>query len=179
MLRKKLNEEPPPNQAERVYGVVLGEVEANNELLAEVQAPPTGRVKVKFPGMSGNALSDWAPVVRPMAGDGAGFWALPAAGDQVLVAFLGGDVSKPYVLGALWTAKRKPPADNLDGTNSKRVLKTPAGHAITFQDDAAGQGSLTITAKGDLTIEATGQISIKAANDASSITLAQNGVDVK
>ena len=71
-----------------------------------------------------------------MAGDGAGFWALPDEGDQVLVAFAHGDFTQPYVLGALWSAKGKPPADNLDGTNSKRMLKTPSGHAITFDDSS-------------------------------------------
>ncbi|WP_328475135.1 phage baseplate assembly protein V [Actinoplanes sp. NBC_00393] len=175
MLRKKLNEEPSPNQAERFYGVVLGEVEANNELLAEVPAPPTGRVKVKYPGMSGNALSDWAPMVRPMAGDGTGFWALPAVGDQVLVAFLGGDVSKPYVLGALWTAKRPPPTTNADGLNSTRMLTTPSGHEITF-DDSLGLGSLTISAAGDLSIKATGNIKLEAG--LTKIEMTPTGVDV-
>jgi phage protein D/phage baseplate assembly protein gpV len=176
-LRKKLNEEPAPNQAERFYGVVLGEVELNNEALAETPSTPIGKVKVKFPGMSGNELSDWAPVVRPMAGDGTGFWALPAAGDQVLVAFLGGDVTKPYVLGALWTAKRPPPTNNLNGLNNTRMLKTPAGHTITF-DDSPGLGELTISAKGNLSIKATGTIKLEAVAGTTKIEMAANGVDV-
>ena len=80
-----------------------------------------------------------------MAGDGTGFYALPDKGDQVLVAFEHGELSKPYVLGALWTALRKPPADNADGQNSKKVLKSKAGHTITF-DDTAGGAALTISA---------------------------------
>ena len=112
-----------------------------------------------------------------MAGDGAGFWALPDEGDQVLVAFEHGDFTKPYVLGALWTGKRKPPADNVDGTNSKKVLKTRSGHAITF-DDTTGRGSLTISAQGDLAIKATGKITLEAVDGTTGVTLAADGVDV-
>jgi phage baseplate assembly protein V len=114
-------------------------------------------------------------MVRPMAGDGTGFWALPAVGDQVLVAFLGGDVSKPYVLGALWTAKRPPPTTNADGLNSKRMLTTPSGHEITF-DDSLGLGSLTISAAGDLSIKATGNIKLEAGM--TKIEMTPTGVDI-
>lgn len=178
MLRKKLKEEPSPNTYERFYGVIVAEVVKNNEAQAEPPKVPIGRVMVRYPGLADSLEGIWAPCARPMAGDGAGFWALPDEGDQVLVAFAHGDFTKPYVLGALWTAKRTPPADNVDGTNSKRVLKTPSGHAITF-DDTKGSGSLTISAQGDLTIKSTGQITIEAFDAASSITLAQDGVDVK
>ena len=177
LLRQKLLEEPSPNAPERFYGVVVAEVEENNELLALPPEAPIGRVMVKYPGLSDTFTSGWAPCARPMAGDGMGFYALPDKGDQVLVAFANGDLSKPYVLGALWTAKRRPPASNVDGTNSQRVLKSRAGHAITF-DDTTGLAALTISAAGDLTIKATGQISLEAAAGVTSITMAADGVDV-
>ncbi|HEU4347609.1 MAG TPA: phage baseplate assembly protein V [Actinoplanes sp.] len=177
MLRKKLLEEPSPNASERFYGVLVGEVENNNESRAKPPKVPIGRVLVTYPGLAGTDVSAWAPCARPMAGAGAGFWALPDKGDQVLLAFESGDLSKPYVLGALWTAKRRPPADNVDGTNSKRVLKTPSGHTITF-DDTTGRGALTISAAGDLTITATGTIKLEAAGGATGITVAKDGVDV-
>ncbi|WP_327635280.1 phage baseplate assembly protein V [Kribbella sp. NBC_00482] len=177
LLRKKLVEAPSPNQAEKFYGVVLGVVEDNNELAAATVTPAIGRVKVSFPGLADTFKSGWAPCVRPMAGDGTGFYALPDKGDQVLVAFEHGELSKPYVLGALWTALRKPPADNADGQNTKKVLKSKAGHTITF-DDTAGGAALTISAAGDLSIKATGQITLAAAGGSTAITLADDGVDV-
>ncbi|WP_405066394.1 phage baseplate assembly protein V [Kribbella sp. NBC_01510] len=177
MLRKKLLEEPSPNGAQPVFGVVLAEVEENNELLDPLPQVPIGRVKVRYPGLLPKSfISGWAPCARPMAGDGAGFYALPDKGDQVLVAFEHGDLSKPYVLGALWTANQRPPAGNADGTNSKRVLKSRSGHEITFDD--AGKGTLTISAAGDLSIKATGQITLEAAAGGTAITLATDGVDV-
>ncbi|MEV0825099.1 phage baseplate assembly protein V [Nonomuraea rubra] len=177
MLRRKLLEEPSPNLPERFYGVVLAEVVQNNEALAGQPGASIGKVLVEYPGLSDKITGGWAPVVRPMAGRDAGFWALPDKGDQVLVAFQHGDLAQPYVLGALWTAKRPPPAGNLDGTNSKRVLKTPSGHTIAF-DDTEGLGTLTISAAGDLAIKATGKITLEAAAGTTGLAMTENGVDV-
>lgn len=177
MLRKKLLDEPSPNSAEKFYGVVLAEVIKNSELLGGVPEAPIGRVMVSYPGLSDTLTSGWAPVVRPMAGDGTGFWALPDEGDQVLVAFEHGDLAKPYVIGALWTVKRPPPADNNDGRNSKRVLKSSSGHTIAF-DDTPGASTLTISAAGDLALRATGSIALEAAAGTTKIAMTTSGVDV-
>jgi len=177
LLRKKLVEAPSPNQAERFYGVVLAVVEDNSESRAGSVTPAIGRVKVGFPGLGDTFKSGWAPCVRPMAGDGTGFYALPDKGDQVLVAFEHGELSKPYVLGALWTALRKPPASNVDGLNTQKVFKSRAGHTITF-DDTAGTAVLTISSAGDLVIKATGQISLEAVGGTTGIAMTADGVDV-
>ena len=180
MLRKQMLEEPSPDQAERFYGVVVAEVLDNNELLAVPPKVPIGRVKVSFPGLSENFTSGWAPCAMPMTGNDMGFYALPEQGDQVLVAFEHGDLSRPYVIGSLWNDRKQPPATNLDGTNSKRVLKSRAGHTITFDDTLdvgklviedrlgssitlnATDGSIAISAMGNLTISAVGNLTIKA-----------------
>ena len=194
MLRKQLQEEPSPNEAERFYGVIVAEVQDNREI--DDAKVPIGRVKVSFPGLSENFTSGWAPCARPMAGDGIGFYALPEPGDQVLVAFEHGDLAKPYVLGSLWTDLKPPPTTNLDGTNSKRIIKSRAGHTITFDDTAnagrlviqdklgstialdATDGSITISAEADLTIRANGTISLEAAGGATKITMDATQVDV-
>jgi hypothetical protein len=41
--------------------------------------------------------------------DGGQFW-LPEVGDEVLVAFAGGDPDRPVILGALWNPAAAPPA---------------------------------------------------------------------
>lgn len=178
MLRKFLVEEASPNKARKFYGVVIGEVESNHEVAdGEI---PTGRVRVTFPGPLGGVTSTWAPCARPMAGDGMGFYALPERGDQVVVAFENGDIAKPYVVGSLGTALAPPPARNVDGTNSIRMIKSRAGHSITFDDtldtgklvieDKQGSsitldaldGSITISARGNLTIAANGTLTLSA-----------------
>jgi len=76
------------------------------------------------------------------------------------------------VLGALWNGKDKPPADNADGKNNIRVLKSRSGHVVRLDDtagaekieivDGAGKESLvfdsaantiTLTAEMDVVIE--------------------------
>ena len=193
LLRKQLVEQPSPNEAQRFYGVALGTVIENNELAAGEL--PIGRVQVSYPGLSENVSSGWAPCVRPMAGAGAGFYALPDKGEQVLVAFDKGELGRPYVLGSLWNATARPPLDNSDGRNAARVIKSPAGHTITFDDtpgagqlvirDSAGStitlaadGSVTISARTDLTITAGGTLTLAGAGGASAITVDATRVNV-
>ncbi|WP_406102674.1 phage baseplate assembly protein V [Streptomyces sp. NBC_01003] len=197
MLRKQIVEHPPPNRAEPFYGVVLAVVEDNHEVMAVPPKAPIGRVKVCFPGLSDRFTSEWAPCARPMAGQDMGFYWLPEVGDQVLVAFEYGDLSKPYVIGALWNADQPPPETNTDGTNSTRVIKSRAGHTITFDDDKAGgelviqdggrgsritlnatDGSLTISAAGDLNITAGGSVTLAAAGGATTVTVNETEVDI-
>jgi phage protein D/phage baseplate assembly protein gpV len=189
MLRKQLLEEPSPNKAEQFYGVIVGEVHDNNESLADPPEVPIGRVRVKFPGLSDDFISDWAPCAATMAGPDTGFYALPEKGDQVLVAFEHGDLTQPYVIGSLWNVSSRPPATNVDGANNLRVIKSRSGHVITFDDttdagsltvsDSSGSsivlnardGSVTISARGDLTIKAGGTIEFQAVQGATTVTI--------
>ncbi len=75
-----------------------------------------------------------------------GFYALPEPGEQVLIAFEDGDLARPYVLGSLSNAHALPPATNADGKNNKRIIKSRAGHTITF-DDTLDVGKLVIEDK--------------------------------
>lgn len=196
LLREKTVEEPSPRRPERFYGVLVGEVVENRETRAVPPEVPLGRVKVSYPGVSESVTSGWAPCARPMAGSGTGFYAMPERGEQVLVAFERGDISKPYVLGSLWSAKQRPPVTDTAGTNTRRVLRTSAGHTITF-DDTGGAGSLvvedaagsritldsttrsvTVIAATDLTLRATGKITLEAAGGATKLTMTGSGVDV-
>lgn len=64
------------------------------------------RVKVRFPWLP-SSESNWARIAVASVG-GAPF-VLPEVGDEVLVAFDGGDVRFPVVLGGLWNGEDKPP----------------------------------------------------------------------
>ena len=98
-----------------------------------------GRVKVKFPTLPGNEESYWARLVTPMAGDGRGFEFIPEVNDEVLVTFEHDDINRPFVLGALWNGKDKPPeASNQivssTGKVEKRIIRSRSGHTITLDD---------------------------------------------
>lgn len=182
----------------RISGVVVGLV-TNNE-----DPDGLGRVKVKFPWLSDAEESFWARVASPMAGKERGFYFLPEVDDEVLVAFEQGDVRFPYVLGALWNGKDKPPETNGDGKNNARSIKSRSGHVIRLNDedgkekieiiDKSGnnriefdtaKNSITITSDKDIILSASKgaikldaqQIEIKSSADAK--VEAGAGMDVK
>ena len=77
-----------------------------------------GRVKLTFPWLSDDYVSDWARTVQPGAGKDRGWPVLPEVGDEVLVAFEQGDFSRPTVLGGLYNGvdtMPSGPADLVDG----------------------------------------------------------------
>ena len=72
------------------------------------------RVKLSFPWLSDDYVTDWARTLHPGAGNSRGFTVLPEVGDEVLVAFEQGDLGRPFVLGGLFNGVDKPPvADDL------------------------------------------------------------------
>jgi uncharacterized protein involved in type VI secretion and phage assembly len=168
----------------RMYGVAVGIVTNNQD------PDHLGRVKVKLPWLSDDHESNWARVAVPMAGNAMGVYFLPEVDDEVLVAFAHGRVDSPYVVGALWNGKDKPPEDNGDQKNNLRVIKSRSGHTITLDDTldaekivvqdakqkatitiASKDGTITIatdkdlavTAKGDISLESDGDLKIKCA----------------
>lgn len=127
-----------------VRGVVIGVVTNINDPDA------LGRVKVTFPWLDDNQESDWARLATPGGGKERGMCVVPEVGDEVLLAFEHGDISKSYILGGLWNGKDKPPATVVEGGKVKtRTIKTRAGHAIELQDDNnAGKGFIKLTTSG-------------------------------
>lgn len=149
----------------------------------------TCRVKVSYPWHDKPRDSYWARLAMPMAGSARGMAFIPEVGDEVLVAFEREDLRFPYILGALWNGKDKPPLANTDGKNDKRILTSRKKHHLLFDDGTTGvvelahekgrritidDNGITITdehgnqvtidsMRGALTLEATGQLSIKAA----------------
>jgi uncharacterized protein involved in type VI secretion and phage assembly len=110
-----------------------------------------GQIKVKYPTLGDTIESDWMPLVQPMAGANRGFFFLPEVNDEVLVAFENGDINRPFVLGAVWNGTDATPltADvNVggDGKVKQRIIKTPSGHTLTF-DDSTDKPGITIVDK--------------------------------
>lgn len=156
------------DQCDRFYGVTVG-------VVTNIQDPERlGRVKLKFPWLSAQNESQWARVLAPMAGNGRGFALMPEVDDEVLVAFEQGNIAFPYVLGALWNGKDKPPAEAVQqGKVKLRTLKTRAGHMIEFQEDeGADTGHILITTGGGHTISISdSKKQIQIASEKHTITL--------
>jgi type VI secretion system secreted protein VgrG len=75
----------------------------------EVYADAQGRVRVQFHFQGeGNAAapdSTWLRVAQRYAGPGVGSQFLPRIGQEVLIGFLGADIDRPVVLGALYNGR--------------------------------------------------------------------------
>lgn len=120
----------------QVDGVVTAVVAANRD------PKGLGRVKVAFPDADQGV---WARVATPLAGNGRGVHFLPEVGDEVLVAFEGGDPRSPYVLGALWGSTSPP---------ERIEIAAPTGRSSVVIDSAGR--TIVIEAEGDVTLRSAG-----------------------
>lgn len=125
----------------RYYGVA-------EALVVDVNDPDKeGRVKLKFPWFDENMISEWCRVTQFYAGNGYGAFYVPEVGDEVVVAFVHGDMRLPIVLGGMYNGADKPASFRADNKNEK-VLRTKAGHQIILID-TDGEETIRIIAKGD------------------------------
>jgi uncharacterized protein involved in type VI secretion and phage assembly len=171
-----------PDASGRILGVAVGIVTNNQD------PDSLGRVRVRFPWLDDGAESFWARVVSPMAGNQRGLYFLPEVDDEVLVAFQHGRPEAPVVLGGLWNGKDKSPADNGDGKNNLRVIKSRSGHLIRFDDtdgkekieiiDKSGKNKIVVdSAANTVTISADADVTIQSANG--KIALGGASVEIK
>ncbi len=119
----------------RQPGVVIAQV-------SDTQDPEkAGRVKLTFPWLSADYVSDWARTVQLGAGKDRGWTVLPEVGDEVLVAFEQGDFSRPTVLGGLYNGvdtMAAGPADLID-SSSGAVNRRSHGLPQRSPDRPAGR----------------------------------------
>jgi uncharacterized protein involved in type VI secretion and phage assembly len=105
----------------------------------------------------------------------------------VLVAFNQGDIRDPYIVGSLWNGQDRPPATEPADAANKRIIRTPAGHEVLFDDASlsihitsscehsihigreeitiemgGGEARLRLNTDGQLTIEANETLSLRA-----------------
>ncbi|MDR7192628.1 type VI secretion system Vgr family protein [Luteimonas terrae] len=95
----------------------------------EVHSDRMGRIRVRFHFQQGAQPDDrdscWLRVAQRYAGPGVGSQFLPRIGQEVLVAFLDGDIDRPLVVGAVY-----------NGRGEGGVPATPAGR--TAEHDTSG-----------------------------------------
>lgn len=134
---------------QRIYGVVLAQVVDNVDLNG------LGRVQIHLPCLP--EIDPWARVATLMAGMSTvgtryGAYFIPQTGDEVLVAFNGGDVNEPYIVGSLWNGVDRPPTLTPTDAVNKRIIRTPQGHEVEF-DDASQSITITSSTKQKITID--------------------------
>lgn len=159
----------------QITGLMLGLVEEVDDPLGQ------GRVRVRFPALGSDALSNWAPIASAMAGNDRGVWFVPERGDEAVVAFDRGDPSWPIVLGFLWNGADAAPSTSV----RERMIRSVNGHTIRLLDStptAGGNaggiaiedatGNSIVLANGKVTVHAVGVLEL----DAATIVLTSSGV---
>lgn len=120
---------------ERLPGVVSGVVVEN------YNKDMPGRVCVKIPVWDKDEDTlQWVPVVSPFSGSKWGQYFLPEKGDRVLLAFEGGSVEKPYVIGSIPRENDRFLKESSDEQNQKKNIMTRHGNKICFTDCKEGDG---------------------------------------
>lgn len=120
----------PKPSSFRQDGLVVGVVTN----LGDSQSPK-GYVKVKLPTLGDQVESSWARVVSTGAGDSRGMTFLPEVNDEVIVGFESGDVTRPLVLGGLYSgASAALDYGAKNGTIAKRQIVSRLGHVIELGD---------------------------------------------
>jgi uncharacterized protein involved in type VI secretion and phage assembly len=143
-----------------------------------------GRVRVKLPwspDQSSGGFEAWARVATLMAGGKRGTWFMPEVGDEVLVAFAGGNPSAPFVLGMLWNGKDAPP-ESMDSAEKNDIKKIVSRNVVAITlNDKQGQEQFIVETPGgnSLTLkDGPGSIEIKDSNG-NTVTLDNSGVSVQ
>jgi hypothetical protein len=166
--------------------------------LAGMRVAELATVQEVFPADPGNyestvVLRDSQLVLKnvPLATPRKGLAAVPDVGDLVLVQFVGGDLNRPVVIGALYNDEDRPPQNaekqlvlhlpiDADADSALRLelneqspmsVKLNVGSAVRLilQDDdpvvsvdVGGSAKLTIDRSGAVKLESSGELGIKA-----------------
>lgn len=167
---------PNENQNKKIYGVAVGVVTNIND------PEKLGRVKVKFVLRESEQESDWIRIASIMAGPERGAYFLPEVNDEVLLAFHHGNVEEPFVIGALWNGKDKPPEASpyADGKVNIRKIKSRSGHEIIFTDEQNKEKMEIHTPKGKKILfdDENQKIELKDDNGKNSMTIDTQGNNV-
>ena len=149
----------------RLYGIAVGQVINNVDTYGQA------RVQVRLPWPTN--IKPWARVATPMGGMKRGMYFIPQVGDEVLVAFNHGDIRDSYVIGSLWNALDAPPTKIPTDAINKRIIRTPMGHEIEF-DDLAQSITITSSTKQRITIDPS-RIELATTGDTAAVSLDKEG----
>jgi uncharacterized protein involved in type VI secretion and phage assembly len=138
-----------------------------------------GRIKVKVPAVLGSVES-WAMPCVPYAGQGVGFYSLPAVGTGVWVEFEAGDPSYPIWTGCFWADDELPDTGGaaikiwktdklsvrIDDENDELKMETTSGSKVTLASDIqaeSGEAKHTVGSDGVVSELGSGKVEVTSA----------------
>lgn len=141
-----------------------------------------GRVRLRLPWIEASYVTQWCTVAQIYAGNGYGAYWIPEEEDQVIIAFLGGELRQPIVIGSLYSRDVIPHAARESGQDPK-YFRTKGGHMLLMEDgtgkkielvDSTGNNSvlidseantITVKAQADVNVEAGANVSVKGSGE--------------
>ena len=124
-----------------------------------------GRLKVKVPSVLGDQDTGWALPCLPFGGlADQGLFMIPQVDAQVWLEFEEGNIDHPIWVGVFWQQESDVPTEAALAEPTTRVIKTPSGHVLQF-DDADGEEQFRIAhpAGSEVIIDPNGSISLEDA----------------
>jgi type VI secretion system secreted protein VgrG len=118
-----------------------------------------GRVRVRFHWMSEKEKSPWLRIAMPHAGENAGLFMLPEINAEVMVAFAGGNATRPYVIGEVYNGNAKTQFGNAE--NDIKAIQTRSGIKI-IMNDKEGSIKMEDKSKNYVQLDGDGKLTVKA-----------------
>lgn len=140
----------------RLYGKYRGFVTDNQD--PEHRA----RLRLTVPSALGGQTTGWALPCLPFGGlTNQGLLLVPEVGAQVWVEFEEGNRDQPIWVGAFWQSSGDLPEEGDLDEPTTRVLRTPSGHVLQF-DDASGEEQFRLAhpAGTEMTIDSAGTVNL-------------------
>lgn len=157
-----------------------------------------GRLRLRIPSALGSEITDWALPCVPFGGlKEQGFFMIPEIDSQVWAEFEEGNIHKPLWVGAFWQQKGDSPTEAAKIDPTTRLIKTPSGHILQFDDESGVEqfhlvhptgSEIFIDEKGtidligsngeQLTLDAQAKVTVKDSNG-NSIEMSSSGTTVK
>ncbi len=127
-----------------------------------------GRLKLSVPSVLAEQITDWALPCLPFGGaEQYGLFLIPNPDAQVWVEFEEGDLHRPIWTGCFWQTQDDLPEDAARDEPTTRILRTPGGHVMQFDDEAdAERFRLFHPADASLEIDHNGSITAQDASGA-------------
>jgi len=141
----------------RYYGKYRGFVVNNQD------SEKRGRLQLSVPEVLGDAVTGWALPCLPFGGlADQGLFMIPEIDAAVWVEFEAGDINRPIWTGVYWRQSSDVPAEAQKDEPTTRMLKTPSGHILRF-DDASGEEKFVLhhPADAELTIDHQGTVILR------------------
>ena len=117
----------------RYYGFYRGTCMKNDDPKEQ------GRILLRVPIiLRGETHPVWAWPIMPWGGKNSGDVMVPDEGDPIYVCFENGDPRYPQYLGGYWPNPGEnyfPTGVYTDGKPTKRLIRTKAGHELSFEDN--------------------------------------------